>query len=261
MRDRMHNLLGLDAVVPTVLIAGAVLMTLEPTVFGVAISEREIVLGFFGFLGIDALVERTGRLSRIEQRLETLTSRMAGPLAATEILRPRSSFDRMDVLVAQARRSVLILGVNLEGAMPCVSILLDLARSGGMVRLAAMDPGGVALGPAAFMSGVDPAIRRQKIIQNLELLRTEFDARLESEARARVSLMVTDQILPIGAVGLDERTRGGSLIVQHYLTGTAAELAPLIWLHPETDQPWFDRYLAQCETCLTGAHVWEGVGG
>jgi hypothetical protein len=167
----------------------------------------------------------------------------------------------MDVLVARARRSVLILGVNLEGAMPCVSTLLDLARSGGMVRLAAMDPGGAALGPAAVMSGIDPAIRRQKIIQNLELLRATFDAHLDSEARARVSLMVTDQVLPIGAVGLDERMRGGSLIVQHYLTGIAAELAPLIWLHPETDQPWFDRYLTQCETCLVGARTWEGASG
>jgi hypothetical protein len=48
MRDRIRGLLGLDAVMPMVLIAGAVLMTLEPTVFGVAISEREIVLGSSG---------------------------------------------------------------------------------------------------------------------------------------------------------------------------------------------------------------------
>lgn len=142
MRNRIRSLLGLDTVMPVVLIAGAVLMTLEPTVFGVAISEREIVLGFFGFLGIDALVERTGRLSRIEQRLEILTNTVAGPLTATAVLRSRSSFERMDVLVAQARRSVLIVGVNLEGALPCVSTLLDLVRSGGTVRLVAMDPHG-----------------------------------------------------------------------------------------------------------------------
>ena len=124
----------------------------------------------------------SGNLHR--HQVSSSQGRVSGPLAATEVLRPRSSFERMDVLVAQARRSVLILGVNLEGAMPCVSTLLDLARLGGMVRLAAMDPAGVALGPAAVMSGVDPAIRRQKIIQNLELLRTEFDARLDTEARA-----------------------------------------------------------------------------
>jgi hypothetical protein len=122
-----------------------------------------------------------------------------------------------------------------------------------------MDPNGTALGPAAAMSGVDPEVRRQKIIQNLELLRADFAAHLDPPARGRISLMVADQVLPLGAVGLDEQTRGGSLIVQHYLTATAAELAPLIWLRAETDQPWFNRYLAQCEACVSGAREWEGA--
>jgi hypothetical protein len=52
MRNGLRSTLGLDAVVPVVLITAAVIMALNPTVFGVAISEREIVLGFFGFLGI-----------------------------------------------------------------------------------------------------------------------------------------------------------------------------------------------------------------
>lgn len=260
MRDRLRSILGLDAVVPVILIVAAALMTLDPTIFGVAITERQIILGFFGFLGIDALVERTGRLSRIERRLKVLDGRMTGPSVAGKILLSRSSFDRMDVLVSGARHSILIIGVNLEGALQCVSSLLDLVRAGGTVRLVAMDPNGVALGPAAVMSGVDPALRRQKIIQNLELLRASFAAHLEPAARGRVSLVVADQVLPIGAVGLDEQSRGGSLIVQHYLTATAAELAPLIWLRADADQPWFGRYLAQCEACVSGAREWDGAG-
>jgi hypothetical protein len=165
----------------------------------------------------------------------------------------------MDVLVAQARRSVLIVGVNLEGALQALPALLDLVSAGGTARLLAMDPDGSALGPAAAMSRVDPAIRRQKIIQNLELLRSEFATRLAPDARSRISVMVADQVLPLGAIGLDEQTRDGSLIVQHYLTATAAELAPLIWLHRKTDQPWFDRYLTQCEACLASARAWTGV--
>jgi hypothetical protein len=261
MRERLRGMLGLDAVLPVILIAAAVLMTLKPTIFGVAIDEREIILGFFGFIGVDALVERTGRLNRIERRLDTLISTTTGPVAAGKVLLPRSSFERMDVLVARARRSILIIGVNLEGALPCVSSLLELARGGGTVRLVAMDPNSAALGPTAAMSRVDPEVRRQKIIQNLELLRTEFATRLDHSARGRVSLLVTDQVLPLGAVGLDEQTRGGSLIVQHYLTATAAEHAPLIWLHAETDQPWFSRYLAQCEACVSAAHEWEDADG
>jgi hypothetical protein len=66
-------------------------------------------------------VERTGRLNRIERRLERLADGMAGSAAAGKVLLPRSSFDRMDVLVARARRSGLIIGVNLEGALLCLS--------------------------------------------------------------------------------------------------------------------------------------------
>jgi hypothetical protein len=117
------------------------------------------------------------------------------------------------------------------------------------------------LGPRLRCQVVEPALRKGKIIQNLELLRKELDERLDPPARARVRLMVADLVLPLGAVGLDERTRTGSLIVQHYLTATAAELAPLMWLHAETDDPWFSRYLTQCEACLRTAREWEGTSG
>jgi len=257
MRDRLRGMLGLDAIVPAVLIVAAVVMTLEPTVLGVAVSERQIVLAFFGFLGIDALIERTGRLHRIERHLDALAGRDARRATASEVLRARNSFDRMDVLTAQARRSVLIIGVNLEGALACIGELAALARSGGTVRLLAMDPDGIAIRPSAVMSGVDPALRRGKIIQNLALLRTELSARLEPGSLRRVSLLVTDRVLPLGAVGMDEGTPGGSLIIQHYLAGTSAGQAPMMWLHAGTDEPWYSRYIAQCEACLAGARQWH----
>ena len=259
MLNRLQSVLKLDAVVPLVLIVAALLMTLEPTILGVTISERQILLAFFGFLGIDTLIERTGRLRRIELQLELLVEKASGPQGG-QLLRARSSFERMDVLVAQARRSVLIIGVNLEGALVCTAALTSLVRSGGTVRLVAMDPDGTALLPSSAMSGVDPALRRGKIVQNLELLRKEF-ALLAPDARGRVRLMVADLALPVGAVGLDEGTRAGSLVVQHYLTGIAAELAPLLQLRAESDEPWYGRYLTQCEACVAAARVWEGIGG
>jgi hypothetical protein len=108
-------------------------------------------------------------------------------------------------------------------------------------------------------SGVDPALRKGKIVQNLELLRKEIGERLDPPAQARVQLLVADLVLPLGAVGLDEQTRDGSLIVQYYLAATAAELAPLMWLRADSDDPWYGRYLAQCEACLAAARNWEGA--
>lgn len=73
--------------------------------------------------------------------------------------------------------------------------------------------------------------------------------------------MVADLALPAGAVGLDEGTRAGSLVVQHYLAGTGAEHAPLLHLRAESDEPWYNRYLAQCEACVAAARPWDGNGG
>jgi hypothetical protein len=60
------------------------------------------------------------------------------------------------------------------------------------------------------------------------------------------------------AIGLDEGTSAGSLVIQHYLAATSAERAPLMWLRAQADEPWFSRYLAQCEACLTTAREWQG---
>ena len=164
----------------------------------------------------------------------------------------------MDVLVAQARHSVLIIGVNLEGALPCVSTLLDLVRAGGRYGLPRWTRTVLrSRWPPRWPASIRPYdVRRSSKIWSCC---AQSSTRLDAPTRQRITLVVSDRVLPVGVVGLDERARGGSLIVQHYLTATPAELAPLIWLRPERDQPWFTRYLGQCEACLAGAHVWEGT--
>lgn len=256
MKIRFRGLLQSDTVIPLVLVVAALVMSLDPTLFGVVISERQIVLAFFGFLGVDALLERTGRLYRMERRLEQVARTVEGPVPAGRVLRARSSFERMDTLAARASRSVLIIGINLEGAVAALTSLLELVRQGGTVRLLAMDPEGAALVPAAQSAGVDPAIRRQKIIQNLDLLKGQLAGRLSAVQLRRVKLEVVDLVFPVGVVGLDLEAASGVLVVQHYLAATSAEQAPLLELHRGVDQPWFDRYLAQCHACLKGARAW-----
>jgi hypothetical protein len=179
---RWRGTLRTVVVVPVVLVVMAILTSLEPKVFGVEISERQIVLGFVAFLGVDALIERTGRLQRIENALSELSPYIAEPMPAERVLRTRAAFERMDLLVGHARRSVLIIGINLKDAMTALTILLDLAIAGGTVRLLAMDPGGTALALSAEMAGVDPKIRHAKITQNLDLLKRAFDDLRDSVA-------------------------------------------------------------------------------
>jgi hypothetical protein len=253
---RWHGSIRTDVIVPAVLVVLAIVTSLEPTVFGVQISERQIVLGFVAFLGIDTLVERTGRLQRMERTLGELSRYVAGPMPADRVLRTRRAFERMDALVGDARRSVLIIGINLEGAVRALTALTDLAAAGGTVRLLAMDPNGRALEPSAEMSGVDPEIRRAKIVQNLDLLRNTFAAQLGASARRRVRLQVVDRVLPVGVIGIDVAAKDGRLIVQHHLTRTPAEHAPLLDLRRDVDGVWFERYEKQCEAAFVGAKEW-----
>lgn len=109
MRKRVRAALGIDTLVPAILVAIAIIISLEPTIFGVTITDRQVILAFVGFLGIDAMLERTGRLSRIELKLDDLDQRVATRVSASEVLRTRASFERMDVLVGSATQSVLIM--------------------------------------------------------------------------------------------------------------------------------------------------------
>jgi len=142
MGTRVRGLLRADSVIPAVLVVIAIVTSLEPTIFGVTISDRQIILAFVGFLGVDALLERTGRLFSMERKLDELARRIAGPAHAGEVLRTRASFERMEVLVRDATRSVLIIGINLEGAIASLPELVELARSRVTIRLLALDPHG-----------------------------------------------------------------------------------------------------------------------
>lgn len=257
MKLRIKAFIQPDNIVPAFVVVTAFAVTLDPSLFGVEIKDRQIILLLFALLGIDAVIERSGRLYRIGNRIEQIADRMAGSGTAGEVLRDRASFERMGTLVVSAQRSVTIIGINLEAAVIALPELLDLAKAGVSIRLLAMDPDGGCLRPSAAMSAVDPEIRQQKIRQNLNLIKQRIGAQLTVPARRKCSLRVVDQILPVGVVGVDSDTGRGRLIVQHYLTATPAEKAPIIVLNREADREWFDRYLKQCDACFAGSREWQ----
>jgi hypothetical protein len=156
VRSRLAALLQLDNIGPALIIAISVVIGLEPKPFGIEISDRHIILALFALLGADAVVERSGRLRSVDRKLDGLSEQLIGPVNADRVLRTRSSFERMDVLLADATRSITIVGINLEGALTGLSSILDLARTGGTIRMLAMDPEGACIVPSAAMSGVDP---------------------------------------------------------------------------------------------------------
>jgi hypothetical protein len=163
----------------------------------------------------------------------------------------------MDVLLGSATRSITIVGINLEGAVIGLTSILSLASSGGTIKLLAMDPDGACITPSAAMSGVDAEIRRQKIRQNLNLIRNQVLNTLNKTGQRRVSLCTTDALLPVSVTAIDENSSQGSLIVQHHLRATPAESAPMVYLSKKSDPEWFRRYLDQTVSCFIGSKEWQ----
>ncbi len=199
----MAALFQLDNLGPALIVVVAVVISLEPKPFGIEISGQHVILALFALLGIDAIIERSGRLKSLDSKLDALSRHLVGPVAADKVLRTRASFDRMDVLLGRATRSIAIVGINLEGAVSGLSPILDLA----------------------------PALRH-------------------------VSLLTVDAVLPVSVVAIDQDGRQGSLVVQHHLTATQAEKAPMLFLSKKEDSEWFQCYLDQSMACFEGANEW-----
>lgn len=257
MKSRLSALIQPSNTLPFIIATIAIIFSLDPKPFGVEIAERQIILALFAILAADAIIERSGRIYSMDRKLDALHTSISEPAASSRILRTRASFERMDVLLRKAVRSITIIGINLDGGLIGLGPILDLAKAGGTVTLLAMDPDGSCVLPSAAMSEVDPEIRREKIRQNLTLLRRQITANLNGSAQRRVRLVVADRIFPVSAVALDPDTPQGSLIVQHHLTSTPAESAPMLFLSKEIDPDWFQRYFDQCNACLKGAREWQ----
>jgi hypothetical protein len=256
-RLRLAALLRLDNLAPGIIIAVSIALSLEPKPFGVEVSDRTVILALFTLFGVDAVVERSGRLNSLNDKINDLCDQLIGSVSASKVLKKRSSFERMDVLLADATRSIMIIGINLEGAMAGLSSILNLANSGGTIKLLAMDPDGACIAPSAAMSRVDPEIRSQRIRQNLNIIKSQLVSALSKSAMHRVRVYTVDALLPVSVTVIDQETSDGWLLAQHHLTATQAEQAPLLYLSKKDDVEWFHRYLDQCISCFEGANEWQ----
>lgn len=256
MRSRLRALFQLDNIAPALIILIALIVSFEPKILGIEIPDRQITLALFALLGINALIERTGQLHRMSGRIEQILLHLDRETTAGKALQTRAAFQRTETLIAGTKRSLMIIGINLQAATDALPSILELARNGTAVRLLAVDPDGTSLEHGARMSGVDADIRRQKVRQNLNLIKSRLDSQLRVPARRRCTLQIVDRIFPVGVIGVDTDTRDGWLIVQHYLTETPAERTPLMRLRKNSDPAWFKCYLEQCLACFDGARDW-----
>jgi len=145
MRSRLRGLFQLDNVVPGLIVVVAFLVSLEPKIFGVEFSDRQVMLTLFALLGINAVLERSGYLYGIGRRLDQIARDLDRDVPVGKVLRTRATFQRTETLIAGAKRNVIIVGVNLQAATHALPTILELARSGAVIRLLAVDPDGTCL--------------------------------------------------------------------------------------------------------------------
>ena len=90
------------------------------------------------------------------------------------IMKNRKHFDRMEEIVSEAKHDILILGINLEGALNISSLLLEMADKGVHIRLLALNPFGEAINHFNT-NDIDLNYRKKKIISNLEILTSRIN--------------------------------------------------------------------------------------
>ena len=81
MRSRLRGLFQVDNAVPASIVAVALLVSLEPRVFGLEFSDRQIVLALFALLGVNAIMERSGHLHRMGDRIEHIVRAVTGEIS------------------------------------------------------------------------------------------------------------------------------------------------------------------------------------
>jgi hypothetical protein len=130
MRSRLSALLQLDNVVPALIIVIALVVSFEPKVLGVEVSDRQITLTLFALLGVNAVIERSGQLHWMSNKIDQIVRHLDQEVSASRILRTRATFHRTEILVADAKRNVTIIGINLQAATDALPSILDLGQAG-----------------------------------------------------------------------------------------------------------------------------------
>jgi hypothetical protein len=175
--------------------------------------------------------------------------------AGPPILQRRRDQPRIEWMLTRAAESILISGINLDSAVACADMIVDVARRGVHVRLLSVEPRGRMLIPFAQFSAVEPEVRRTKVNSNLRHLTTKI-----AGARGKIELRTIDGFMSMGCIGIDLHLPSGVLVIQHYLHGTTAEKAPAIWVERRFNPEWYDVYERALESTWSEASLHAKAG-
>jgi hypothetical protein len=71
---------------------------------------------------------RSGHLYRMGRKIDQIVRHLDRDISTERILQTRATFQRTETLVADAKRNVTIIGINLQAATDAQPSVLELAR-------------------------------------------------------------------------------------------------------------------------------------
>ncbi|NUR60464.1 MAG: hypothetical protein HOV87_17655 [Catenulispora sp.] len=216
-------------------------------------------LGMFDVVGDKVLVAATlatlallaigslGSRRRVEDLTELVRAHKAGEPSATEFFAKDKPNLREQVRDA---RDIRILGVTLSRTIRnIVDELQHSARSGGMIKVALIDPTTDAPAQAAARSTISapPGVFENRLRPTIDLL---IELARTPGAEGRVEVRFLPFVPAFGLVLLDAQRSGGRIHVDVYSHKSAGGDA-VFTLAPHRDGEWYPHFEAEFE------RVWE----
>lgn len=249
MKNFIHRLVSLRNVVPLLIITGAFIGTVDPTILG--LQPDQLLPALLAFLAIDALVERLELLNNIEQDIKILKK---STLGARDFLRYRIDFPRLETIINNAKKEIWVSGIGLDTMVTVVGVFQSKLKKGFKLRFLALDPDSAAIQESNDYFHLNREDLMGRVRNNLELL---FQ-RLSQANDGQVQIRVIDHRPALGYFIVDPADNKGFMTVMAYLYRIqCGDQLPMFLLKKETDPHWFSIYLKEFQTLWDDAREWK----
>jgi len=251
----LGRLFSLRNLAPMLIIAGAIVGSLDLHPFGIQFQTNQIVLALLAFLAIDSIVERLDLLANIEQKITSIQKTVNSKTNTADLIKRRQDFPRLEQIIDEARDEIWVTGVTLDAIITMISLFEAKLQEGCNLRFMALDPSGKSIDLAARYYGNDAELSATRIRANLAYLAS----RLQSTDKGSVEIRVLDQLFPSGYIAIDPNNREGQMLIQLYLYRIDSEIAPILTISKESGEQWFSLYMLQLEKAWNDAQAFSAA--
>jgi Domain of unknown function (DUF5919) len=217
------------------------------------------VLGFAGVVSIEVLASVILALLAVLAYSQIRARRQVADIARAQRSDPLSIFQAEFPGDLENRRgsasSLLLIGMTMTRTVQggSLTVLRQMLRSGGKIRILLMDPADEALIRAASEHGPH-GITADRLKRRIEATLDEL-AVLQDATGGDVEIRVASFIPQMGINAIDVGTPNGLIVLQHYEHRPVGESTPVFTLRP-ADGFWYEHFAAEAERLWQDGTPW-----